>query len=84
MYGSTIPGQHDASRNSQVMGILILGEGWHANHHRFPSSAKHGLENGQFDWTWQVIRALRALGLAKEVRLPLAKDLAEEGLLGRS
>jgi stearoyl-CoA desaturase (delta-9 desaturase) len=84
MYGSTLPGQHDASRNSQVMGILILGEGWHANHHRFPGSAKHGLGNGQFDWTWQVIRALRALGLAKEVRLPLAKDLAEEGLLGRS
>jgi stearoyl-CoA desaturase (delta-9 desaturase) len=83
LYGSTLPGQHDASRNSLVMGILILGEGWHANHHRFPSSAKHGLGKGQFDGTWHVIRVLRALGLARDVRLPPAKELAEEGLLGR-
>jgi stearoyl-CoA desaturase (delta-9 desaturase) len=83
LYGSTLPGQHDASRNSLVMGILILGEGWHANHHRFPSSAKHGLGKGQFDGIWQVIRALRALGLARDVRLPPPKELAEEGLLGR-
>lgn len=84
LYGSTLPGQQDKARNSQLMGILILGEGWHANHHRFPWSAKHGLGEGQFDWTWQVIRVLRTLGLAKEIRLPAAKDLAEAGLPGRS
>lgn len=39
--------------NSFILGILILGEGWHANHHTFPSSAKHGLLPGQFDWTWE-------------------------------
>lgn len=84
IYGDTLPGQHDASRNSQVMGLLVLGEGWHANHHRFPSSAKHGLGKWQFDWTWQVIRALSAMGLAKEVRLPRATELTDAGLLGRS
>lgn len=31
---------------------------------------------GQFDWTWEVIRALRALGLATRVRLPGKHDLA--------
>jgi stearoyl-CoA desaturase (delta-9 desaturase) len=76
MVGQELPGQRDHSRNSFLMGILILGEGWHANHHRYPWSAKHGLQRGQFDWTWQVIRALRALRLAHEVRVPTHADLS--------
>ncbi|HMG86377.1 MAG TPA: acyl-CoA desaturase [Terracidiphilus sp.] len=76
MFGNQLSGQHDRSRNSFVMGLLILGEGWHANHHRFPWSAKHGLARGQFDWTWQVIRVLRAVGLAREIRIPTAPDFA--------
>ena len=81
LYGSRLAGQRDDSRNSQLMGILILGEGWHANHHLLPWSAKHGWGRWQFDWTWQVIRMFRALGLAKEVRVPGAKDLQEKGIV---
>lgn len=77
MLGQKLPGQQDCSRNSFLMGILILGDGWHANHHRFPWSAKHGLTEGQFDWTWQVIRGLRALGLAQDIRLPSKRELSE-------
>lgn len=75
MYGEKVAGQQDTSRNSLVMGILILGDGWHANHHRFPWSAKHGLAKGQFDWTWQVIRMLRVVGLAHDIRVPRKADL---------
>jgi fatty-acid desaturase len=77
MFGSQLPGQQDQSRNGWIMGILILGEGWHANHHRFPWSAKHGLAKGQFDWTWQVIRAFRALGLAKDIRIANLREQQE-------
>jgi stearoyl-CoA desaturase (delta-9 desaturase) len=70
LYGARIAGQPDASRNGLAMGLLTLGEGWHANHHRFPWSARHGLQAGQWDWTWQVIRALGAVGLAYDIRLP--------------
>ncbi len=76
MFGSELAGQSDRSRNSLVMGLLILGEGWHANHHRFPWSAKHGLARGEFDWTWQVIRGLKAVGLARDIRVPSARDLS--------
>lgn len=78
MYGKRLSGQPDASRNSLVMGLLILGEGWHANHHRFPWSAKHGLAHGQIDWTWQVIRLLGALGLATDIRVPAEADLVNK------
>jgi len=70
LYGDQLAGQKDGSRNGWIMGLLILGEGWHANHHRYPWSAKHGLTRGQFDWTWQVICLLRSLGLAHNIRLP--------------
>lgn len=66
MYGGRLSNR-DASRNNRLMGILTLGEGWHANHHRFPGCAQYGLLPGQFDWTWQVIRVLRGLRLASDV-----------------
>jgi fatty-acid desaturase len=81
-FGWELAGQQDHSRNSFAMGILILGEGWHANHHRFPWSAKHGLGKRQFDWTWQVIRGLAALGLATDIRLPSEKDLLDGNIAG--
>jgi len=70
VFGDKLEGQRDEARNNAWMGILVLGEGWHANHHKYPGSARHGLQPGQFDWTWEVIRALRAVGLATRVRLP--------------
>jgi stearoyl-CoA desaturase (delta-9 desaturase) len=60
----------DESRNNPVFGILAFGEGWHNNHHAFPTSARHGLFWWQFDLSYLVIRTLALLGLAKSIRLP--------------
>eukprot|EP00245_Coleochaete_scutata_P005279 TRINITY_DN18721_c0_g1_i1.p1 TRINITY_DN18721_c0_g1~~TRINITY_DN18721_c0_g1_i1.p1 ORF type:complete len:412 (+),score=34.49 TRINITY_DN18721_c0_g1_i1:113-1348(+) len=60
----------DLSRNNWWVAILAFGEGWHNNHHAFEYSARHGLEWWQVDMTWYVVRALEAVGLAKNVRLP--------------
>jgi stearoyl-CoA desaturase (delta-9 desaturase) len=51
------------------VGLLAWGEGWHNNHHAFQRSARHGLAWWEFDATWLVIRALSALGLAREIQL---------------
>ena len=59
----------DRSTNCWWVAILSFGEGWHNNHHAFPHSARHGLRWFEFDITWQHIRALRSLGLAKRIRL---------------
>jgi stearoyl-CoA desaturase (Delta-9 desaturase) len=61
----------DHSRNNFLFGILALGEGWHNNHHAFPTSARHGLRWWQVDVSYWVIRALNLLGLAWKIRLPL-------------
>jgi stearoyl-CoA desaturase (delta-9 desaturase) len=60
----------DHSRNNFLFGILALGEGWHNNHHAFPTSARHGLRWWQLDVSYWVIRALAVLGLAWNIRLP--------------
>jgi stearoyl-CoA desaturase (delta-9 desaturase) len=66
----------DDSRNNPLCGIFALGEGWHNNHHAFPTSARHGLAWWQFDLSWLVIRAMQVLGLAWNVRLPGERALA--------
>lgn len=74
-FGKRLPHSGDQSRNSLLLGLLILGEGWHANHHRVAWSARHGIGRRQIDWTWQVIRLLRAIGIAQNVRVATSADL---------
>jgi stearoyl-CoA desaturase (delta-9 desaturase) len=70
MWGQRAFRTNDFSTNMPLIGILAVGEGWHNNHHAFPSSARHGLARGQFDATWILIRGLELLGLAWDVRIP--------------
>ena len=60
----------DKSRNNVVCGFLALGEGWHNNHHAFPTSARHGLRWWQFDSSWMIISAMQRVGLASKLRIP--------------
>jgi stearoyl-CoA desaturase (delta-9 desaturase) len=59
----------DHSKNNFLFGLLAMGEGWHNNHHAFPTSARHGLQWWQIDLSYFVIRVLKLLGLAWEVKL---------------
>jgi stearoyl-CoA desaturase (Delta-9 desaturase) len=63
---------HDESRNNVIFGVLGLGEGWHNNHHAFPTSARHGLRWWEFDASYLIIRGLELCGLAWKVRVPSA------------
>jgi len=58
----------DKSTNSLWVALLTFGEGWHNNHHAFPSSARHGILPGQIDITWYHILLLKYLGLASHIR----------------
>lgn len=67
---------HDESRNNVIVGVLALGEGWHNNHHAFPTSARHGLRWWQFDASYIVIWAMSKLGLVWDVKIPSAERMA--------
>jgi stearoyl-CoA desaturase (Delta-9 desaturase) len=66
----------DQSRNNIVFGILALGEGWHNNHHAFPTSARHGLRWWQIDLSYWIIRALALCRLAWKIKVPAQHALA--------
>jgi len=70
LWGSRPYETHDHSRNNPLFGILSLGEGWHNNHHAFPTSARHGLRWWQFDLSYCIIWTLEKLGLVWKVKTP--------------
>ena len=74
----------DESRNVSWLALVSLGESWHHNHHAFPRSAYHGLRWYEIDVTALIIRALAALGLAREVVRPDDARQRERASLGRS
>jgi stearoyl-CoA desaturase (delta-9 desaturase) len=75
LWGSQPYANGDHSKNNFVMGLLALGEGWHNNHHAFPTSARHGLAWWQIDVSYWVIRGLACVGLAWNIKVP-ARQLA--------
>ena len=75
IFGSQDYKSSDDSRNNIFFGFVSHGEGWHNNHHAFPTSARHGLKWWQFDLSWVVIRTLEKMGLAWNVKLPSKKQL---------
>nr|GMD37323.1 palmitoyl-monogalactosyldiacylglycerol delta-7 desaturase, chloroplastic [Ipomoea batatas] len=70
VWGSQPWNTGDLSRNNWWVAILGFGEGWHNNHHAFEYSARHGLEWWQVDMTWYVVKAMEAVGLASDIKLP--------------
>lgn len=69
IYGDKPYETTDDSTNNWFVAILTFGEGWHNNHHAFPTSARHGLKWYQFDMNWITIRLFEKLGWAKNIRL---------------
>lgn len=65
--------------NLPRLGLITFGENWHGNHHAFPHSAKLGIEPGQLDPGYLFIRALEAMGLASDIKLP-GSEPARTGL----
>lgn len=77
-YGKRPFETRDQSRNNWAIAIVALGEGWHHNHHAFPTSARHGLLRGQLDPSHFLIRCLELVGLAHNVRKPTTPELTQK------
>jgi stearoyl-CoA desaturase (delta-9 desaturase) len=59
LYGTRPFATRDDSRNNVVLVLLLLGDGWHNNHHRYcPSSARMGFRWWQIDPNYAMLRLL--------------------------
>ena len=59
---------NDDSRNNSLIAILTLGEGWHNNHHHFPSAARQGFYWWEIDLTYYGLKILSRHGLDGDAR----------------
>ena len=60
----------DGSKNSLVLALVTMGEGWHNNHHFYASTANQGFFWWEIDVTYYALRALGAVGLVRDLRTP--------------
>jgi stearoyl-CoA desaturase (delta-9 desaturase) len=60
----------DESRNSVILTLLTLGEGWHNNHHFYPRSCRSGFFWWELDPTYYVLRALSWVGIVWDLQVP--------------
>ena len=68
----------DQSRNLWWLALLLLGDGWHNNHHADPRAAAHGHRWFELDITYAMIAIMAKLGLVWSVR-PVSRQM-----IGRS
>ena len=76
MFGGRSYQSADLSTNNLLCALFGFGEGWHNNHHAFPTSARHGLAWWQLDVSWLTILLMQKLGLAWNVKVPSQEALA--------
>lgn len=73
----------DESKNSLLLALLTLGEGWHNNHHRYPASERQGFYWWEIDITHYTLKLLSLLGIVWDLKEPPAR-IYEEAAAMRS
>ena len=69
----------DDSRNSFILAIICMGEGWHNNHHRYQSSTRNGFYWWEIDLTYYGLKMLSWTGLIWGFK-NVPKTVLEEGI----
>jgi stearoyl-CoA desaturase (delta-9 desaturase) len=70
MFGRRRYPTKDDSRNSFILALLTLGEGWHNNHHYYQASTRQGFFWWEVDITYYGLKAFSWLGLIWDLREP--------------
>jgi len=63
----------DNSRNSFILAMITLGEGWHNNHHRYMNATRQGFYWWEIDISYYVLKAMSWTGIIWNLKpVPLA------------
>lgn len=60
----------DTSKNSFLLALVTMGEGWHNNHHHYMASARQGFFWWEIDGTYYLLKALSWAGIVWDLRQP--------------
>ena len=62
----------DTSKNSLILSLITLGEGWHNNHHHYMSSVRQGFFWWEIDLTYYVLKVLSWVHVVWDLKAPPA------------
>lgn len=60
----------DTSRNSAILALVTMGEGWHNNHHYYMASTRQGFFWWEIDITYYVLKVLSWFRIVWDLREP--------------
>ncbi|HLY63048.1 MAG TPA: fatty acid desaturase [Terriglobia bacterium] len=60
----------DTSRNSLLISLITMGEGWHNNHHHYMASVRQGFYWWELDGTFYLLKVLSWFGIVWDLRYP--------------
>jgi len=58
----------DDSRNSLLLSLITLGEGWHNNHHKHMGCTRQGFYGWEVDITYSLLKVMSGTGLIWDLR----------------
>ncbi len=70
MFGKRRYETNDTSRNSLLLAVLTLGEGWHNNHHYYSTSANQGFFWWELDISYYTLRLFSLFRLVWDIKTP--------------
>jgi stearoyl-CoA desaturase (Delta-9 desaturase) len=73
----------DKSKNSLILSLITMGEGWHNNHHRFPYSERQGMYWWEIDMSHYVLKVLSWFRLVWDIQTHPKELFAEAGSAGK-
>ncbi len=68
MFGRKRFATSDDSRNSLLLALVTLGEGWHNNHHHYMHSTRQGFYWWEIDLTYYALKLLERCGIIWDLR----------------
>lgn len=68
----------DTSRNSFLLALITMGEGWHNNHHYYQSTANQGFYWWEIDLSYYLLKLMSWVGLVHDLRTPPAHVLTRQ------
>jgi stearoyl-CoA desaturase (delta-9 desaturase) len=76
VFGKRVYETADTSRNSFLLALITMGEGWHNNHHYYQASANQGFHWWQVDVTFWILVGMEKLGLVRDLKRAPAEVVA--------
>ena len=84
LFGRRVFPTADQSRNSMLFALITMGEGWHNNHHYYPSSAAQGFRWWQVDASFYLLWLGEKIGVVKGLRRAPSLAVTQALALARS